>query len=252
MQNIKLKKMVRGLGAAAAAATFGVALAGAKPAAAQTTTFAQYLQKNNGNPYSYVNSGVTSGPNSTFSASLPVYFLYQVPNGYGSNGLIDATLSFTSTVSAPATLIGSDYKQGFKTLSLVFTATTPNNGFSNLLTVTSTTALFNGSGGSASLNASTPADNVVFSSDFLNFSNTTVRNFALTFSSITPPLSLDLNGYLRSFTAAGNGTFASNPPPTSNVPMIPEAGTLPLSAAAGSVSLLGLLASRRRRRTASR
>jgi hypothetical protein len=86
-----------------------------------------------------------------------------------------------------------------------------------LLTVTVTTGAPSISGNlggeSGSFFASTPTENVTFTSDFLNFANTTERNFSIAFSSIIPQLSLNANGLLNDFSAAGTGTFASSPRP---------------------------------------
>jgi hypothetical protein len=73
-------------------------------------------------------------------------------------------------------------------------------------------------GQTASFFATTPTQNVTFSSDFLTFANTTERNFALSFSNITPQLSLGPGGFFDSFTAAGTGTFASSPRPLALAP----------------------------------
>lgn len=71
-------------------------------------------------------------------------------------------------------------------------------------------------GNSATLSATTPDNIVTFSSDFIGFGPTTQRNLGLSFSSVTPALSLV--SFLNSFTAAGTGTFASNPVPVVLVP----------------------------------
>jgi hypothetical protein len=86
---------------------------------------------------------------------------------------------------------------------------------------------------SAALDASSAANNtVVFESDFFDFSTATQRDAALGFSSVDPVLVLD-GDFLKSFTAAGTGTFS--------IASIPEPATMAL------VGLGGVALVRRRR-----
>jgi len=181
---------------------------------AQLTTFAQFRESNNSaNSFSFHDTGATS---SFHVVNIPVQFSYGVNNGYNgnSNANIDAILSYDATVNGKPTGSGP-FIQSFHLVDMVFTAVTPVNGLTNLLTVdTSSTFTLFGNGGSASTNADTAGGDVVnFSSDFLIFNLTTERDFALSFSSLTPKLGLDINGWLNSFTASGTGTFASEPAP---------------------------------------
>jgi hypothetical protein len=110
-----------------------------------------------------------------------------------------------------------------------------------LLQVVFTPFTFSGSGGSGGFSASSLSGFVSFSSDFLDFSNTTQRDIGLSFSSILPGLSIGANGFFNNFTAAGTGTFSSNP-----VPMfIPEPSTY-LMMGVALVGMFGFAVRRRR------
>ncbi|HLK56121.1 MAG TPA: hypothetical protein VKU00_06140 [Chthonomonadaceae bacterium] len=211
---------------------------------AQLTTFAQFRETNNSvNAFSFVDSGPTS---SFHVVNVPVEFAYGVNNGYNgnSNGNIDATMSFDATVSNKPVTVGSFFEEKFVNVHMVFTADTPVSGLTNLLTVDGSSEFhFFGKGNSASTNADTASgDTVNFSSDFLIFTNTTERDYALSFSSLTPALSLDINGWLNSFTASGTGTFASAPPPF----YTPDGTSLSLLSG-GLLPLAGFALYRRRR-----
>jgi hypothetical protein len=106
------------------------------------------------------------------------------------------------------------------------------NGRSNLLTATITpvgtsTSEFAGDEGatSAGYSASTPVQNVTFTSEFISFAGSTSRDLGLAFSSVTPIYSLGTT-FVNSFTAAGAGTFATDQAP---VFMVTTAATVSVS-----------------------
>ncbi len=72
------------------------------------------------------------------------------------------------------------------------------------------------------------------------------RDLGLTFSSIVPSLSIGANGFFNDFTAAGTGTFSSNPVPT----FIPEPSTY-MMMGVGMVGAFGLAFRRRRQARAT-
>jgi hypothetical protein len=76
--------------------------------------------------------------------------------------------------------------------------------------------------GSAAFTAATGPQIVTFTSDFVSFSGTTIRNLALALSSVNPNYSLGVN-FLNPFTAAGAATFAANQTP---IFLIPTAATV--------------------------
>ncbi len=195
----------------------------------QITTFAQFFEKNGGQDFVFTNSSPTASFN-TINGGTAIYFTYQNIGGLNSSlqGLQDAHLVLTSSTTALVTTTGSNLAQPFSnannTIRITRDTAAPagvgTGSRTNLLTVTfspnnNSPQLTGSNGGnSSSFSATTPDHVVTFTSDFLNFSTTTARNFALSFSSVTPALSIGNGGFLSSFTAAGSGTFASNPVPT--------------------------------------
>jgi len=209
-------------------ATAAIALC-AVPSFAVPTTFAQFQQASSGNQFTFTNNS-TSPTNLELTASLPVNFEFLVPNLYGAaNTPIAATLTLTGTANPAATTSGANVFQEFSTVTMTFTADTPVDGHSNLLTLESSSngeldAKKNAS--SASLNGDTGSGSVVdFSSDFVFFNLTTERAYDLSFTSLSVPFTLATTttghqtvGFPKTFTAAGTGTFASDPAPNIGVP----------------------------------
>lgn len=194
---------------------------------AQTTTFAQFNQRTNVNGFCFNNNGGASGTLTTCAspAGVPVEFTYLGIVGLDASlqGNQLATIFVDANTSTPA-LPGAPpngIRQNFQTVIIQILRDSPApvgaGTRRNLLTVTVTTGTprLDGNTGanSAGFTASTPGENVTFTSDFLDFSTTTARNFALSFSSVTPPLSIGAGGFFSSFSAAGTGTFASTPRP---------------------------------------
>jgi len=100
----------------------------------------------------------------------------------------------------------------------------PNNTGGNFLTATFTNATLSGfaGGGSASLVGSRPPQNVTFTSNFaaiipLILGNPP-ENFAISFSNITPTLSVS-GTTIAGFTAQNSGTFAAVVPEPSGIAM---------------------------------
>lgn len=183
-----------------------------------------------------------NGAGSTFgltSASIPVTFRYKVANGYGGiDQNIAATMTLTSLVSGGP----GGYTQGIGDIQLNITANTPINGLTNLLSMGATTGRLTSQAGSdiANFGGNTRNGFVVgFSSDFLDFTNTTDRAFNFALNSLNPPAGLNANGYMNSWNASGLGNFATIPVPTT----IPEPTTGLLSL----LALPGVVALRRRR-----
>lgn len=194
---------------------------------AQTTTFAQFNQRFSTNGFCFNNNAGSSATLTTCNTpgGVPVEFTYlgipgldpSLQGNQFATVFVDANTTIPALPGAPP----SGIRQNFQTVIIQILRDAPAavgaNTRRNLLTVTVTTGAprLDGNLGanSAGLSASTPGENVTFTSDFLDFSTTTARNFALSFSSVTPPLSLGPGGFLNSFSAAGTGTFASTPRP---------------------------------------
>ncbi|NNE67957.1 MAG: carboxypeptidase regulatory-like domain-containing protein [Pyrinomonadaceae bacterium] len=196
-------------------------------AIAQVVTFAQFLERNGTQDYVFTNN-TTSGTFSTVPGGSPIFFVYQNVSGLPAElqGFQNAHLLVTTTTSTPATLSGSNLTQPLDAVSTIqiirdMPASPGTGGGSrtNLVTATFSSAAgdpnLSGSNGgnSATLSAATPSNNVVFTSDFLGFGLTTQRDLALSFSSVLTSFTSGAGGFLESFTAAGTGTYSSNPAP---------------------------------------
>ena len=233
---------------------FLVAAAAFSPAAhAQLTTFAEF-GRNASTPtsgFQFTNSGSSSSLG-VLSGSIPVRFQYDTTNGYDGTGYstIAATLTVSGVVSGPASVTGSTITQNFSSFSLALTANKPVAGATNLLTAnfsnaTGGTLFLTGSsqGGSASFGGtdSNAKGTVDYSSDFLDFSNSSTQTilssqFALSLTSVQNQipgggigLTVNANGYVDSFGASGTGNFSSNPVPPGKTPTaVPEPSALML------------------------
>ncbi len=220
-------------------------------ASAQTTTFGQYFQQNGSTQgFSYTNGG-TSATFSTIS-TLPIFFLYSVIPGMQAdvaNPTVNAGgITFTGTTNTVAVSDGgAGFNQLFQTINFSIIRTTPSaSGGTNLLTGTLTNVTINFSGNSASFNVTSGGTSMVtFSSDFLDFSNTTIRNAGFSFSGASSSISQNANGFLNPFAISAQGTFASNPLP---IAVVPEVSTGVIFTACAALVILGEI--RRRRRSA--
>lgn len=202
-------------------------------------TFANFSEKNGTQDFIFTNNTPTlSGMFTTIGGGSPVDFKYFNIVGLNATltGFQNAHL-FITTTTTPATAVGANVTQPLnQTVTIQIIRDTVPTGVpcsgscTNLLTavylftVADTPAIV-GRGG-ANLNASTPGNIVTFTSDLISFTSTMDRILALSFSSVTPPTAIGAGGFLRSFTAAGTGTFASDPVPTT---MIITSGGVSLS-----------------------
>jgi hypothetical protein len=191
-------------------------------AQAQTITFAQFFEQNGTQDFQFVNN-ISSANFQTIPGGSPILFQYQNVLGLPAElaGPQQAHLYLSASATTPATLNGTQARQNLQSVTIQIIRDTPatigNGTRTNLLTATVTAGfpaiLGDLAENSASLLASTPTDNITFTSDFLIFSGTSQRNFGLSFSSITPALSIGPGGFLQSFISAGTGTFAANTSP---------------------------------------
>lgn len=201
---------------------------------AQTTTFGQFIQRNGTQDFIFTNS-VTSASFQTIPNGTPVFFTFQnvgnLPAELQGPQFATVTITATTTVQAiqnPGTPPRDvqPFDQTFTIRVIRDTAATSGTGTRrNLLTAVVTpdgTSRASIAGDdlsdAAAFSASSLQQNVVYTSDFLGFLPTGNRNFSLSFSSLIPALSIGPGGFLNSFTAAGTGTFASNPAPVFNPP----------------------------------
>jgi hypothetical protein len=200
-------------------------------AKAQTVTFAQFT--NDGVQEFVFTNNTSSATFGTVSGGAAISFRYQGISGLPPSltGFQAAHLTLTSTTTLPATSAGGNVTQSLNqtvTIAIIRDTAAPiltgTGSRRNLLTAVITTNssppdIVGGTGGqSATFSASTTPQNVVFSSDFINFTSTTQRNLGFSFSAVTPGLNLGAGSFLQSFAADATGTFASNPVPTYTPP----------------------------------
>ncbi len=213
-----------------------------------TTTFGQFFERYGDNDFKFAfcnsvdpaNTGL--GIHARFETAggvggVPIYFTYQNVSGLtmGLRGPQRAHLVVTSTTGSGATNVGINLQPIDGTTTIQVIRDSPmdigNGPKANLLTVNFTGIGANypmiagvEGGNSANLQASTPNQAVSYTSDFLDFSNPgsfDKLNAALSFSSVSPGISISpvnsteaaTSTFLQDFTAAGSGTFASNPAP---------------------------------------
>ncbi len=225
-------------------------LGAASAAQASVITFAQFTEAGpGGNAFAYQDNGPTADAQldtisgSTIAAPIPVNFTF-LSSAFGALpadliGSQNATLTMTSSTLSPILPGPFDTQSitgaGSVVDTLTFTRDTPAaegaGSRTNLLTITFTGLLAGPVGGrTPQLIADTGLGYTVdYSSDFLDFSGSTERDFSLTFSSWTTsstgnglsPSSID--SYFSSATAAAAGTFDGT---------VPEPSTLALAALA--------------------
>jgi hypothetical protein len=228
----------------------------ASTANAQLTSFAQFNQINSNRPFIFTNSGSSSA---LTLASTPVNFTYLVNNSYNNTTgtLVNAHMTISSVVDSTVASTGSipnrNFDQPLTNILIQFIADTPVNGHTNLLTVlagvgmTSSGGSLNGREGRTTGNfegSESPfgGDSILMTSDFLDFSNTSQRDYSIALNAMTPAMGRNANGYLNGFSANATGTFASDPPPVAAV-AAPEPCTLTL----GVLGLIGGVFTRRRK-----
>jgi len=219
---------------AAAALTLALLLAAASAPARADLVFADFSQTSD-RPFTFTNTG--SG--STFTASTTVNFEFTNVPGAPA-GFQTANLSLTASAVTPASVLLGTVLQPIDgaTNTLAITA----NG-QNLLTAVFNGVLVGGEGGqNLSISPQDPANTVIFTSDFLNFSGSGPRSFNLSLPTVDPPVAQDANGFLASFFSDALGTFS-----TQNAPVVvPEPASFHLAAC--GLALVALAARTRSRR----
>ena len=183
---------------------------------ASASQIAQFTEVNQTNDFVFDDLGTSV----SFDASSLIFFTFAPGLGTPYDGTPrEATLTFTSTSSTAGTSVaGNDTEGGF---SGSFSIIDMLSGL-NLLSATfgpSGAASGTDAGNTATFQDSTPpGTEVVFTSDFLNFSGTTTEAFAISLSNVLPSITLDSNGFINSATGVGTGTFSAQPLPTSTTP----------------------------------
>ncbi len=190
--------------AAASAAMMAVV-----PASA-ITTFASFTPLNNGSNinYSAADGSVTSTPGSQ------VTFRFLDP--LGTNTVFDTAATFNLTTGTSAGIVAGGLGIAPATSGTInFTAAAPVtfNGKTgtNLLTASFTGGAFSGliGGSVASYINSQPPSAVTFTSDFIDFSQTTARDLSLTIDAINPGIVGGPSG-LADFAGTAGGLFGAD------------------------------------------
>jgi hypothetical protein len=236
------------------AATFTFAVIAANPAMALPVTFAQYGQANGSQQWTLYYNGVYS----TIGATGPVFLTFLVP-GTPFSAPEAATFSLTGESSQPGSCgtcgPGDNYTEAGYNGSFSFLDNSGNPLYQghNLLTgtftyvysdPTSTGATIGSTigGGAASFRAATNATNLlqmVFTSDYMTFPNQIAEAASFSLSSLIPNFGIGtVTGSATDgqafpdgsrYTAAGTGTFSSNPGPVTT----PEPASLGLMIGGG-------------------
>lgn len=209
--------------------TLGLAagvLALAAPAAAVTTTYAQFYQQSTQKLLAYI-----TGPTTTIlAATVPVDLTVLAFGPLGVYG--DAKFSISAMSDQPVTLVNNPFntvalQAGFHgTLSLI------GDGGVNYLTVNFANAVFSTflDSSAGALQASEPCCVVGVSSEVLDVNELSLNNFALSFSGFSKPFQPG-----TSFVANVSGTFAG---------VVPEPATWALMIS--GFGMVGFAARRRR------
>jgi hypothetical protein len=230
------------------------------PACATETTFASFSPAGSNPNVHLTNAGNGSGRlnDGSFASGVPTALPVQVKFSFLLPGISDfvtdvaATYTLTATIAKNTPAInaaGFSIQAGVGgTMSFISNTAilvtgpgfVPHNyaAGSNLLTVVFNSAALAGQTGSHNLSFSDGTlggGTVTFTSDFLDFSNTTNRDFALSLSSLSPVVSAatGTNKSLNSFTGSLGGQFASDPAALVNG-AVPEPATW-------AMMLLGML-----------
>jgi hypothetical protein len=204
------------------------------PCYATTITFANFLNPDGSQDVSLLYSNLT---NTLVIGSAPVTFQYHNLDHLPVDlqGDQAATLTLTATTNWTVNAGG---QQGGYTGTFSITRNTPFNGHTNLLSGTFSLAELDGmfGGGMALFGDALPPNPVVFTSDFLSFSAVPSQAFALSMSSVNPPLTVNRQSYFNPATASEGGTFSAD--------IVPE----PLTFLLVGSGLVGLGLLRRRRK----
>lgn len=241
-----------------------ILLAGVAVPTNAATTFGQFLQKNpSARLFQYLkqDSGATkkaelrttgTATGNTL-ASIPIYYLLSVPGLPADlQSLQDAHLTVDFISNAGTTGTGTSRSQLFDhnvtgTISITrdTAAAEGLNSRTNLLTVSFTDAELDASQNAGAFTfKSIGSSAITYTSDFLDFTNVTGKDFSFSFSGANPTFSAVLGSSGRSTRFSGTGTFASDPAP--RVPGVPEASTWAMMVLGFGAAGASLRSSRRR------
>lgn len=212
-------------------------------AQAQTTTFANFTQDVAADKSFQFNntSGFFTQNTGTLATTIQVNFtfLVQPTSGLITQGTpLTANLTITSSLNGGATIGVANATQRLNNVQMSFIGTGALAG-QNLLTVFASTGTLSGSFGTNTASLA-ETDNgglqvINYTSDFLNFSNSTQRNYSLPLNNLNPAFT-NGGGFISNFSSNATGQFASNG-------IVPEPTTMTFV----GLGIAGLALARRRR-----
>jgi hypothetical protein len=234
----------KGFALAAAAVTIATA---AVPASAATVLFGSYAQNDNfktlrwvngtgngettssnvgGRIYSTVDGTLRGNPGTTALVNFS-FALLPLLNSTPANFTLLGTTSQTTTLSGPYAP-GVGITQGGISGSFSYISPTPlgancTGSCTNLLTATFTNGILTGQLGGSSANlllTSAPGSTLVFTSDFLNFDATTLREASFDISFLSSAIAVSGGKSLRSTRGVGGANFSADVAP--RVEGVPE------------------------------
>lgn len=209
---------------------------------AQTITFANFTQDTGADKsFQFTNAGGFLTQHTITAASvIPVNFTFLINNtsGFAPGSVLAANLTITSVTNGPATVGVFTASQKLSSVQMSFTGTGALAG-QNLLTIFASTGTLSGPRGSSTAGVSETHNGttqfVSYSSDFLDFSKSTQRNYSLSLNNVNPGFD-GSSGTIDSFSSNATGQFASNG-------LVPEPTTAALFGA--GILCLGLVSRRR-------
>jgi hypothetical protein len=178
----------------------------AAPAGAEdldSMTFAQFTQQSSAKIAHYEATGTG---NTLTIAESPVYFAVTT---FGPNGIYPSTMTMTAASVSPISNVGLQDQQTGWAGNIHF-----GDGANYLdVSFSNATFSFDGTGGSASLISTDPANPISYTSSFLTFPTFDFKNFSLSFTGLTPPFQVAANGFGQAFNANIAGSFAGSAVP---------------------------------------
>lgn len=224
-----------------------VALLAATTPAAAITTFATFSATSNAPSVEF--AGAANGAGTLSSVAQPVTFRFLDASG-GAFKDFDATFNLLATTTGGLVAGGigiAPVASGNLSFTTAAAVTYLGSTGTNLLT-----AMFSGSavtaqidGSTANYGVSTPPSSVTFTSDFLDFSNSTARDLAFAITGINPSVSASsFNGGTGVFAGTITGSFSADAFDGNGLPSVPEPATWALMI--GGFGMVGTAMRRRK------
>ena len=226
-----------------------VAVIAVVPASA-ITTFATFSPANNSSNFNFT-AGAGGTGTVTSTPGSPVTFRFL--DATGTNSVFDVAATFNFLASTAAGIVAGGLGIAPATAGILnFTAAAPTtfNGHTgtNLLTASFFGGMFLGliGGSVASYVNSQPPSAVTFTSDFIDFSQTTARDISVAINAINPSISGGPSG-LGDFSGTASGLFGADLSSGSPNGVVPEPASWAMMVAG-----FGLIGAMKRRRSGPR